>query len=158
MRVLRDIRFDAACRRAAAAIGVCLAALLLCGVLRDRGDLPRGAEILTAAVGDVLACTVITLYASTFAYAASNAISEKACSFREFVLISENYFCASCVAAEIAKLIFLLLPCSGAELVGGVVLIADAAVSWIVPLKVMENRRAAFLAGAIQSPAAFAPR
>lgn len=146
MRVLRDIRFDAVCRRAAAVMGGLLAVLILCGVLRDRG---AGYVELLTAVGDTAACAVISLYAGTFAYAAVNALADKVNGYREFVLISEHYFCASCVAAQVAKLIFLLLPCSGAELVGSVVLIADAAVSWILPLKIMEERRAAFISGTL---------
>lgn len=139
MRFLINIRFDAACKKAAAAMLVCVAVLIVCGALRYRETLPQPGRLLAAAFGDVAACAVITLYACTFAYAASNALSEEVGSFGEFVMRSGHIFCASGAAAQVIKLIFLL-PCSGTELIGGAVLIADAAVSWIFLMKVFKNR------------------
>ena len=137
MRILINIKFDAACKKAAAAMLAGAAVLIICGALRDNEDLPQMTRLLAAAIGDAAACAVITLYASTFAYAASNALSEEVGSFGEFVMRSGHIFCVSVAAAQVVKLIFLL-PCT--ELIGWAVLIADAAVSWIFPMKVLKNR------------------
>ena len=136
MNILKNLRFDRVCGRATAAMAVCVGVLLLCGAFRE--------NIALLAVGDIAACSVISLYACTFAYAACNALAEEAASYGEFVLRSGHIVCASCAASQAVKLFFLLLPCPGAELVGAVVLIADAAVSWIFPMRVLKGRRAAF--------------
>lgn len=139
MRILRNIKFDEACKKAAVAMLAGIALLIFCGALRDNNALPQSARLLAAALGSADACAVITLYACTFAYAVSNALAEEVGSFGEFVMRSGHIFCASGAAAQVIKLIFLL-PCSGTELIGWVVLIADAAVSWIFPMKVLKNR------------------
>ena len=138
MSILKNLRFDRVCGRAAAAMGVCVGILLLCGAFRD--------SIAASVIGDIAACVIISLYACAFAYAACNALAEEAAGYGEFVLRSGHIVCASCAAAQAVKLFFLLLPCQGAELAGGVVLIADAAISWIFPMIVVRGRRAAFLA------------
>lgn len=137
MHILKELEFDAECRKAAAAMGVCVAVLILCGALRD--------FIIAEVIGDIAACCVISLYASTFAYAVCNALSAEVGSYGEFVLKSGHIFCVSCAAAQAVKLFFLLLPCPGTELISGVVLIADTAVFWILPMKVLKGRRAVFL-------------
>lgn len=139
MRFLINIRFDAVCKKAAAAMLVCVAVLIVCGSLRYRETLPQPGRLFAAAFGDVAACAVITLYACTFAYAASNTLSDAVGSFGEFVMRSGHIFCASGAAAQVTKLIFML-PCFGTELIEGTVLIADAAVSWIFLIKVFKNR------------------
>ena len=136
MNILKNLEFDKTCGKAAAAMGVCVAVLVLCGAFRD-----NTAAIVT---GDIAACTVISLYACTVTYALCNALARDVGSFGEFVLRSGHIFCASCAAAQAAKLFFLLLPCPGAEFIGGVVLISDAAVSWVFPMLVLKDRRAEF--------------
>ena len=144
MGILKKLKFDSVCKKASAAMGVCVAALILCGLFRD--------SFTAAVIGDIAACAVISLYACTFDYAAYNALSTEAGSYGEFVLRSGHIFCGSCAAAQAAKLFFLLLPRSGAELVGGCVLLADAAVSWIFPMMVLKGRRAAFLERFMDKP------
>ncbi len=140
MRLLRNIKFDAVCKKAAAAMLAGVAVLILCGALRDNEALPQSVRLIAAALGSIDTCAVITLYACTFAYAASNALSEEVDSFGEFVMRSGHIFCVSGAAAQVVKLIFLL-PWSGTtELIRWAVLIADAAVSWIFPMKVLKNR------------------
>lgn len=136
MSILKNLKFDRVCGKAAAAMAVCVGVLLLCGAFRE--------NIAVLAVGDIAACSVISLYACTFAYAACNALAEETASYGEFVLRSGHIVCASCAAAQAVKLFFLLLPCPGAELVGGMVILADAAVSWFFPMRVLKRQRAAF--------------
>ena len=138
MSILKNLEFDLVCKKAAAGMGVCVAALILCGAFRD--------SLAALVIGDIAVCVVISLYACTFAYAACSALSKESANFREFVLRSGHMICAACAAAQVVKLFFLLLPPSDAEFVGGAVLLADAAVSWILPMMVLKNRRAAFLA------------
>ena len=144
MSILKNLRFDRVCQKAAAAMGVCVVVLLLCGAFRE--------NIAALVTGDIAACAVISLYACTFAYAACNALAEEAAGYGEFVLRSGHIVCASCAAAQAVKLFFLLLPCRGAELAGWVVLIADAVISWIFPMIVVKGRRAAFLANVKDKP------
>lgn len=137
--ILKNIEFDAACKKSAAAMLAGAAALFLCGALRDNEALPHTVRLLSAVFGCAAACVVITLYACTFAYAVSNALSKEVSSLREFVMRSGYVFCVSAAAAQVVKLIFLL-PCSGTAPIVGAVLIADAAVSWIFPMKVLKKR------------------
>lgn len=136
MHILKNLEFDRTCKKAAAAIGVCVVVLILCGAFRD-----NAAALVT---GDIAACAVVSLYACMFVYAACNALAKEVSGYWEFVLRSGHIICASCAAAQAVKLFFLLL-CPGVELAGGVILIADAAVSWIFPMMVLKGRRIAFL-------------
>ncbi len=146
MRILRDMEFDKVCGRSAAAMLFCAAVLIVCGTVRDLGG---SAGIFASAAGDIAACAVISLYECTFAYAAANAVSKNVGNvggYAEFVQKSGRVFFVTGAISRVVKLFFLLLPCSGgSEFVGGAVLIIDASVSWIIPMKILENRRAAFL-------------
>lgn len=140
MRILKDLEFDKVCGRSAAVMLFCAAVLIVCGAVRDMGGT---AGIFASAAGDIAACVVISLYECTFAYAASNAASKNVGDYAEFVQKSGRVFFISGAVSRVVKLFFLLLPCSG--IIGGVVLIIDASVSWIIPMKILERRRAAFL-------------
>lgn len=140
MRILRDLEFDKACGRSAAAMLFCVAVLTVCGAVRGLGG---SAAVFAAAAGDIAACAVISLYECTFAYAAANAVSKNVGGYAEFVQKSGRVFFVTGAVSRSVKLIFLLLPCSG--IIGGAVLVVDAAFSWIIPMKILENRRAAFL-------------
>ncbi len=143
MRILKDLEFDKVCGRTAAAMLFCAAVLIVCGTVRDMGGT---AEIFASAAGDIAACAVISMYECTFAYAAANAVSRNVGDYAEFVWKSGRVFIVSGAVSRTVKLFFLMLPCSGgSEFVGGAVLIIDASVSWIIPMKILENRRAAFL-------------
>ena len=138
MSVIKNLKFDPVCRRAAAAMAVCVAALILCGMFSD--------NVIALVIGDIAACVVISLYTCAFAYAVCSALSDEVGGCGEYVLRSGHVFCVSCAAAQAVKLFFLLTQQSGAGLVGCVILIADAAVSWILPMMTLKNCRAAFLA------------
>lgn len=143
MRILRDLEFDKVCGRSAAAMLFCAAVLIICGAVRDLGG---SAGIFASAAGDIAACAVISLYECTFAYAAANAVSKNVGGYAEFTQKSGRVFFVTGAVSRVVKLFFLMLPCSGgSEFVGGAVLIIDASVSWIIPMKILENRRAAFL-------------
>ncbi len=146
MRILRDLEFDKVCVRSAAAMLFCAAVLIVCGAARDPGG---SAGIFALAAGDIAACVVISLYECTFAYAAANAVLTNAGNvggYAEFVKKSGRVFFVTGAVSRVVKLFFLMLPCSGgSEFVSGAVLIIDASVSWIIPMKILENRRAAFL-------------
>ncbi len=143
MSILRYLEFDKVCGRTAAAMLFCVVVLIVCGAVRDLGG---SAGIFAEAAGDIAACAVISLYECTFSYAAANAVSKNVGDYAEFVRKSGRVFIVSGAVSRTVKLFFLMLPCSGGlEFVGGAVLIIDAMVSWIIPMKVLENRRAAFL-------------
>lgn len=150
MRILRDLEFDKACGRSAAAMLFCVAVLVVCGSVRDLGG---SAGIFASWAGDIAACAVISLYECTFAYSAANAVSKNVGGYAEFVQKSGRVFFVTGAVSRAVKLFFLLLPCAGgSEFVGGMVLIIDAAISWTFPMKILENRRAAFLIQKIKVP------
>lgn len=146
MNILKHLEVDSVCKKAFAAMGVCVIVLILCGALRD--------SLAAIVIGDIAACVVISLYACTVAYMLCNALAEEAGSYGEFVLRSGHILCAACAAAQVVKLFFLLTPRPGAELVGGCVLLADAAVSWIPPMMMLKGQNAIFSEHSKDKPSA----
>ena len=144
MSVLKNLEFDRVCKKSFFAMLVCVVTLFVCGAFRE--------NLAVLVIGDITACVVISLYACTFAYAVCGALLKEAKSYGEFVLRSGHIFCGSCAIAQAVKLFFLLMPCPEAELAGVMVVIADTSVSWVFPMMVLKNRRAAFLASNKDKP------
>lgn len=140
MDILKKLEIDGVCRKYAAAITLCAALLGMCGAARDAALFGVPAEVF----GDIAACAALTLYASMLVCAFGKALLETAESYSELIRLGGRISAAVCVTAQAVKLFFLLLPSPEGAAIPHTVLIADTLTWWILPMKHLEESRAAW--------------
>ena len=99
MNILKNIEFDARCKKTTAVIAGLLG-LLIALAIADMAGLSPWLGFIVIFAGDLCACTVLTLYSGMAVYAL----------FPENGKTRQAAFLAADALGEVLKLIFLLLP------------------------------------------------